>query len=253
MKKYIYQLEKQQAGLRSSYHDIEDGETAALIGSDGADTDRAFAPLLDREVAKIAAFYDKTVKAQTAEVQELEELVAQEEERGPGDRSRWDQLEGDDDEDEDDDEVGDLEHGRPPRSRSPEARRQRHASAHSDDMQDSLASLPPLATAQLHRSQRGGNSQSRSPTATRARRSLSGRLRDSILSSNLFSSAEGLHSSTWTSESNYAQDTRLLFKRKITNAYVGVSGLHSYVELNQTGFKKVLKKYVTVDLGLCKC
>jgi phosphate transporter len=48
----------------------------------------------------------------------------------------------------------------------------------------------------------------------------------------------------WTSNSDYAWDTRLLFKRRITALYVTTSSLKSYVELNYSGFRKVLKKYV---------
>ncbi|KAI9451365.1 SPX-domain-containing protein [Lactarius psammicola] len=47
----------------------------------------------------------------------------------------------------------------------------------------------------------------------------------------------------WTSKKNFATDTQLLFKRRITNLYVQVSALRSYVELNYSGFRKVLKKY----------
>jgi hypothetical protein len=46
----------------------------------------------------------------------------------------------------------------------------------------------------------------------------------------------------WTSKKNFATDTQLLFKRRITNLYVQVSALRSYVELNYSGFRKVLKK-----------
>lgn len=46
------------------------------------------------------------------------------------------------------------------------------------------------------------------------------------------------------SNSDYAWDTRLLFKRRITNLYVSTSSLKSYVELNYSGFRKVLKKCV---------
>ena len=48
----------------------------------------------------------------------------------------------------------------------------------------------------------------------------------------------------WTAKSNYAMDTQLLFKRRITNLYVQVSALKSYVELNYSGFRKILKKCV---------
>lgn len=46
----------------------------------------------------------------------------------------------------------------------------------------------------------------------------------------------------WTAKSNYAMDTRLLFKRRITNLYVSFCSLRSYVEVNYSGFRKILKK-----------
>lgn len=61
-------------------------------------------------------------------------------------------------------------------------------------------------------------------------------MRDSITST-------GLGPETiWTSRTNYAYDTRLLFKRRITNLYISFSSIRSYVEVNYSGFRKILKK-----------
>lgn len=46
----------------------------------------------------------------------------------------------------------------------------------------------------------------------------------------------------WTAKNNYARDTQLLFKRRITKLYVSTILLRSYVELNYSGFRKILKK-----------
>lgn len=46
----------------------------------------------------------------------------------------------------------------------------------------------------------------------------------------------------WNSRSNYAWDIQLLFKRRITNLYLTATSLRSYVELNYSGFRKILKK-----------
>jgi phosphate transporter len=51
-----------------------------------------------------------------------------------------------------------------------------------------------------------------------------------------------LPETVWTADTDYAWDVRLLFKRRITNLYVAVSSLKSYVELNYSGFRKILKK-----------
>lgn len=49
--------------------------------------------------------------------------------------------------------------------------------------------------------------------------------------------------SIWLSKSNYAIDVQLIFKRRITNLYIQFTSLRSYVELNYSGFRKILKKY----------
>ena len=60
-------------------------------------------------------------------------------------------------------------------------------------------------------------------------------VRESFTSSN--------HEDTlWTAKTGYAWDMRLLFKRRITNLYVAVSALKSYVDTNYSGFRKILKK-----------
>lgn len=46
----------------------------------------------------------------------------------------------------------------------------------------------------------------------------------------------------WTARNNYAMDIQLLFKRRITNLYLSIMSLKSYVELNHSGFRKILKK-----------
>jgi len=70
-------------------------------------------------------------------------------------------------------------------------------------------------------------------------------LRDSLDSSN--------HGETiWTARSNYAYDTRLLFKRRITTLYISFTNLRSYVEINYSGFRKIIKKSVIYSLMLSK-
>ncbi|PFH46462.1 hypothetical protein AMATHDRAFT_69824 [Amanita thiersii Skay4041] len=49
--------------------------------------------------------------------------------------------------------------------------------------------------------------------------------------------------SIWNSNTDYAYDTRLLFKRRITKVYIALTNLRSYVELNYSGFRKIIKKY----------
>ena len=105
LKKYVYQFEKQQVGLRESYHDLEANESTSLMGeADAGSTDIQFIPLLDRELRKICLFYHTQEKELLEDVAELQRLVDKQEESGPdGDHHFIDEDEDEDDEDEDDD------------------------------------------------------------------------------------------------------------------------------------------------------
>lgn len=69
----------------------------------------------------------------------------------------------------------------------------------------------------------------------------------SRLVNSLRDSFAGEHS-VWTSGTDYAYDTRLLFKRRITTLYISFTNLKSYVEVNYSGFRKILKKSVPILL-----
>lgn len=58
------------------------------------------------------------------------------------------------------------------------------------------------------------------------------------------SSAYDQENTVWTARTDYAYDIRLLFKRRITNLYISFTNLRSYVEINYSGFRKIVKKYV---------
>ncbi|PIL28327.1 hypothetical protein GSI_09478 [Ganoderma sinense ZZ0214-1] len=63
LKKHIYQLEKQKAGLQESYHDLEANERTSLMAAGHSRTDMGntgafFLLLLERELRKICAFYE---------------------------------------------------------------------------------------------------------------------------------------------------------------------------------------------------
>lgn len=49
--------------------------------------------------------------------------------------------------------------------------------------------------------------------------------------------------SVWTAENDWAVDMRITFKKRITNLFVVTSELKQFVQLNETGMKKILKKY----------
>ena len=65
-----------------------------------------------------------------------------------------------------------------------------------------------------------------------------------------FSSTHDLDHTVWTARSDYAYDMRLLFKRRIRILYIAFTNLRSYVEVNYSGFRKIVKKYV-FNMSFC--
>lgn len=62
---------------------------------------------------------------------------------------------------------------------------------------------------------------------------------------------ENVSLSIWTAENDYAVDLRITYKRRITDLFVAFSELKQFVQLNETGTKKILKKYdKTLDSSL---
>lgn len=54
---------------------------------------------------------------------------------------------------------------------------------------------------------------------------------------------DGKTVSIWTAENDYAIDIRITFKKRITDLFVALSELKQFVQLNETGMRKILKKY----------
>ena len=145
----------------------------------------------------------------------------------------------------------------PSGSQRPENRPNRRYSLSSNedhgDLEASLASLRSTAQADAAAAAAGqpslgvrsgsGRGSSRSPI--RAARMMANKIfaKDSV------SSTLMPNDTVWTAKNDYATDIRLLFKRRITNLYLSLTSLRAYVELNYTGFRKILKKYVAAHNG----
>lgn len=116
LKKYIYQLEKQQFGHDlSQSRDIEAHESSSLLhGNDSTNTDALFIPLLDRELQKIIAFYEQQEKELLDDLEELEKDVRVQDEVGLQGGEHYEDYE-DDEHDDDDESIS--------ASRSPERTR----------------------------------------------------------------------------------------------------------------------------------
>lgn len=113
LKKYIYQLEKQQYGHEQLLtYDPESTERSTLLTQqDVTSTDSIFIPLLDRELNKIVTFYEQQEEELINDLNDLEKSLLEQEEAELG-------YYDDDLVDEDDDDES-LEE-----SQSPERRRQ---------------------------------------------------------------------------------------------------------------------------------
>ncbi|KAH7106362.1 Sodium/sulfate symporter [Auriculariales sp. MPI-PUGE-AT-0066] len=252
LKKTIYQLEKQHFNKQTP-EQLEGGEATALLHGEG-DSDSQntfFVSLLDKELAKIISFYEGQRDHLFQELIALERDVERmEHDHNPLDDpyrgQRRELSTDDDDEDEDDDVDSSLRDLSPDvlvngRRRSSTAERHitfgEPVSSRADGQGSSnrrRMSVSETTPSHLGDSVLSDRQRSRS-MASRARESVRG----------LFGLASEFTGplTIWTANTDYATDTRSLFKRRITNCFIGFSSFKSYVELNRSGFRKILKKY----------
>ncbi|KAG8906395.1 low-affinity phosphate transporter [Tulasnella sp. 403] len=253
LKKKIYELSVQfdlepAAGQHQPY------ERARLLESGTTSANDIFTPLLDRELDKIAAFYTTQEKEMLDELEELRALVERTEEEGLDATPYYDD---DDDDDEDDDEdetqrsqsyARDPSHGRETSyGRESSSRRRRKASLDAGHLTD---------RSDMGRRSSVGSEDYDIEASARRRRSVDGETSPTsplkpIANMFRFGSLRGPEEpeTIWTARTDFATDTRMLFKRRITTLYILATSLRSYVELNQTGFRKVLKKYEKVTMN----
>ncbi|KIK96294.1 hypothetical protein PAXRUDRAFT_318928 [Paxillus rubicundulus Ve08.2h10] len=253
LKRHIYQLEKEQHRLtRSSYTDLEANERTALVEQpDASAVDSIFIPLLNQELKKIVSFYEEKEKELLEELAELEELVIEQDAVGLAAEEHYmdDYGDEDDDDDDDDEQLGDhvhFEDGQVPK------RRRRKSSSAGYGPRSTSGTRRDASQHRWSVSSSEGPVVENQPSDSRSRphtsgtsKSPMGRARD--LANKLIGMRDSVTSlgneTVWTAKTNYAWDIRLLFKRRITNLYVSFSSLKSYVEVNYSGFRKILKKY----------
>ncbi|KAI0029425.1 SPX domain-containing protein [Vararia minispora EC-137] len=264
LKKYIYQLEKQQHEAKTQHHDLEANEATSLVSDITPDTDAVFRPLLGDELHKISTFYAHQIKKLIEELEQAEELVREQDELGLV-ASRLYAVDEDDDEDDEDDEgyTRDPSTERPMSKRrrrtslsigpllgsvrskeSPvEARRTSLSAEDNEDLERSLASLRQTQTLppEEQAAPAGPSSRSRNRDASPASPTIMHKFVSPFASTRPQQSAGG--ETIWTATTNYALDTQYLFKRRFTNLFTDASSLKSYVEMNYSGFRKILKKY----------
>lgn len=129
LKKCIYQLEKQQQGHEQLLtYDPESNERSTLLAEqDVISTDAMFIPLLDRELRKIASFYEHQENELINDLEDLEKSLLEQENVGLGQRY----YDDDDIVDEDDEDDSLDESLSPERRRQPSNnRRRRSGSGH---------------------------------------------------------------------------------------------------------------------------
>lgn len=315
LKSAIYRFEKEAVQARGSAEG--DLESTALLGQangsslsvdDGLDsdsaspTDRLFARLLDKELARVVDFYASKERELLGELQ----LLQQDIERTELDEAFTSEgVDGEDDDDDDSDEedagkrrskllkaaakfglTGPI--GTPRRKARATSRRRRGLSIGStvseegaDDLALSGSQPRPLDDVAARRSSEGSGAKevtrselfaATDADVEEAMRAARGTARRGPVSpsrppwsASRFSSSrtprrpralshstsEDMDTSTraggppsiWTTSRDYVVDVAMLYKRRMTELFTNLSELKSYVNLNQTGFRKILKKY----------
>ncbi|KAK0545821.1 low-affinity phosphate transporter [Tilletia horrida] len=248
LKKTIYQIEKEQlhddtGGASTSYNDNDTESSALLRGTDGSvDAERIFLPLVEKELSKIVDFYASKEKELLTDLSVLQRDL--EDQEAHMDEPHYHHhlsvsgtLPGDDDEDEDDDD------GEP---ESPHTTVRGSLKPTNQERRPSLDAIFTDASKYNEAAAQARELRGLDPTSsTRSIRTMGSALSNDGMSPRPV--APGRKSSRLLApigtESDWAIDMRITFKKRISDIFVDISELKQYVELNKTGLKKILKKY----------
>ncbi|KAJ9475297.1 Low-affinity phosphate transporter PHO91 [Pseudozyma hubeiensis] len=310
LKKTIYMMEKElPSEPNATYSDLEHESSGLLQDADTSETDRAFVPLLDKELNKIVEFYLEKDAELRADLQQLKDDV----ERTENEDFELDSDFGLSDDDDDEEAVDTVRTGKASANRRPsiddvfsqpskynEASRQeqrmRESSGPSRSRKDSRATIEDGSTPARPPNSRNRSSQLLDQSADSAdiggdasgfaKRARSGSNASQMASKARWGSifgkkpvrrrslglmlagddaANGAQDrlapgssdagdssyaggdvkpmSIWTADNDYAIDMRITFKKRITDLFVTFSELKQFVQLNETGMRKILKKY----------
>lgn len=209
LKKVVYELEREQVAALEPHDGSLESESQTLLNDGDSQTDHVFVPYLDKELRKIIDFYctkEHELTDETHVVQEHMRLAEEEFHTQYSEGSDADMSNEDEDE-----ERGLYRHSRRPSAEAPTS----HQWIRTFGKKGSFRQLRPQAS---------------STTLD-------------LFDPDVSRDSETRHRSVWTTPDEYAVDIRLTIKRQLNDLYMHLSELAHYVDINETGMKKILKKY----------
>lgn len=271
LKKQVYQLEKEHQRANTGYpryRDLEAApEEAALLSGSGR-LDERFRPSLDHELKKITTFYEKQENDVFGRLSAMEEEIRYRESQGLRPEEAY--LSPDSEPDEDEDHLDDRlsptvdspsrttrirprsfassSRENPARhtARSQERRYSTSSSEDGGELEASLLSLPSNLPPVFEVEHTDSTTRPPEPAtyhSNRSHKQSRSRPRLSQVFASITSNTNDTAVTVWTAKNSYAFDTRALFKRKLVDLFISLTSLRSYVELNYSGFSKILKKF----------
>ncbi|KAF2804118.1 SPX-domain-containing protein [Mytilinidion resinicola] len=227
LKKTIYTLEKQ---LHQASNQTQDAESSPLLNGTADDPDKVFSNALDHELEKICSFYqlkeleiygevDQLLRDEEHYEEEQEELETEQSEQPPGTRgskkARSNSI------------FKTIGLGRPRRT---SGMSQSYEEVDNDNSDDDADETVGLQKTKSRDGQRGWDSH-----------------HEDLRASTDFASSRRRTSVAFDDYNDMAfsalYDSGVSLKKRTVSLYVSVCELRSFIQLNRTGFTKVLKKY----------